>query len=792
MKRLLCLLLSLALLTGCASPAVPTETPDCAESTVPATTGTPAPETAAPAPTEPQADDSETLAILRENFPVIDGSTSLIPLEAGIRSVIFEKSVEEATLDVTHSTTWTSFYNLVDGYADLVFSCPLSDDQRAIARDAGVELELVSVALEGFVFVVNADNPVDSLTQQQLKDIYSGKITNWKQVGGLDEEIIPYQRNTDSGSQNFMAEFMGDTPLMDAPTELRPASMSGLMDVIAVNDNARGAIGYSVYAYAANMYGNGNEIKFIQVDGVAPSKLSFADGSYPLLGKNYAVFRADEPADSPVRALVDWMLTDRGQWAVANAGYVTVRDIGFDYTEETLQKYEGAGSGPAAADPASYEYRVGSIEHFDSGDGIRWENLRDHLMMEPVTLADGTLAYHLNCLADKALQQEINDFIDRQFVWAVEEYPAMAAHVEALNGDSEYGLYSLTPLWPMDSGWREGQTAACYASCTNGYLSVMVALTYSYQVMSGDAYFYRVETATWDLLSGRRLTAEELFCDGVDIDETLNEYLRVASMSVTDEFSGYPDLKRDFAGLTESNWAITPEYIYFDHDNPYFRYGTSFSLENLPDGTLVTEQPRETAHCFDSPDIRELKRFRTAERDFYYAYNADETVQCGYLLESAHPNAKQINDAVKLHLDTYFTDKAIRGYYDSIGLDGGGMELYMLDWNMTNLGGRYLLYRGSAPEYYIPEEDRFEVYPMQMCMIFDLETGMEIQWSDLLLPGWENLPAEDINGLQVIPDYSALTFRYMSLMEDGTLFAGLTDDTGAYYYVTVPTELIRF
>ncbi len=66
--------------------------------------------------------------------------------------------------------------------------------------------------------MVNAKNPVDALSQQQIKDIYSGKITNWKQVGGSDEPIVAYQRNTDSGSQNYMIDFMGETPLMDAPT----------------------------------------------------------------------------------------------------------------------------------------------------------------------------------------------------------------------------------------------------------------------------------------------------------------------------------------------------------------------------------------------------------------------------------------------------------------------------------------------------------------------------------------------------------------------------------------------
>ena len=92
-----------------------------------------------------------------------------------------------------------------------------------------------------------------------------------------------------------MIDFMGETPLMDAPTELRPGSMGGLMDVIAPNDGSLGSIGYSVYAYAADMYGTGDNLKFIKVDGVAPTKETIISGEYPLSSYNYASFRADEP-----------------------------------------------------------------------------------------------------------------------------------------------------------------------------------------------------------------------------------------------------------------------------------------------------------------------------------------------------------------------------------------------------------------------------------------------------------------------------------------------------------------
>ena len=115
---------------------------------------------------------SEQIAFLRENFPRIDGSTSLIPLEAGVRAAIFGKSIEQAEKDVAHTTTWGSFKRLLSGDADMIFSTPISAEQQKMADEAGIKLEQVPVVKEAFVFVVNAKNPVDSLTQQQIKDIY--------------------------------------------------------------------------------------------------------------------------------------------------------------------------------------------------------------------------------------------------------------------------------------------------------------------------------------------------------------------------------------------------------------------------------------------------------------------------------------------------------------------------------------------------------------------------------------------------------------------------------------------
>lgn len=780
MKRSLCILLSLMLalsaFSGCSGDPAETVTP----STAPAVSET-VPTTEPPETLDPALEE------LRNNLPKMDGSTSLIPLEAGIRAALFGISIEEATKDVSHTTSWSSFYNLLDRTVDLVFSVPLSEDQKQLAENSGVAPVAVPIAREGFVFVVNAQNPVDTLTQDQLRDIYSGKITNWSEVGGLDEEIIPYQRNYDSGSQNYMLEFMGDTPLTDAPSELRPASMSGLMDVIAVNDNSRAAIGYSVYAYAADMYGNGNEIKFIKVDGVAPSKATFADGSYPLMGYNYAIYRSEDRQGTYVSQLVDWMLSDEGQRAIAEAGYVTVRDIGYDYTEKTMEKYEGAGLGAAAGEAPSSEYTAIGTAYTEGGDPFSIDGIAPIV----ATLPSGIRTYRIDCLTDKALQQEINDWIDEQMGWAGRERNGLLTRIKQLNGEeTEYPRYMYG--MPFSYNQPEAMDAACFITAKNGLLSVAITLCYTDQAGLLYTRYEHTEAATWDLIEGRRLAPEELFCEGVDIDQVLNAYIREESQLQDVEFGDTPDLLEDFVSLPPDGWHLTHDAIYIDAGGPTFASGYKFDLDGLPEGTLVSEQLRDFTHCIEPGDTRVIRQFRSLDRDLYYEYNSDGLVSCGFLREDANPYAAQINARVMDHLNAHFTREAIERYFTDLGYDGSTVDMWMMDWNTNNWGGRYLVFQGYAPQLYLEESNQFIDYPIKQLFLFDLTTGQEIGWQDLLLPGWQEesslLSIYDDTPLEGI-DPDSLTINSMyPVGTEGIVLCYFDEDC----YLKIPWQYLRF
>ncbi|MCL2052901.1 MAG: substrate-binding domain-containing protein [Oscillospiraceae bacterium] len=265
---------------------------------------------------------ADDYSLTAENFPLIDGSTSTIPLVGGLKAMLFGVPQLEAENTVSHTKTHTAFQNLLDGKCDVIFTVPLSKEQEQEARERGIEIEMLPVAVEGFVFVVNKENPVTALSQEQLRGIYSGEITNWGELGGNDAPIIAYQRNLDSGSQNHMLEFMGVVPLSDPILELVRTGMDSLMDSIAVYDNAVDSIGYSVYSYAGQMYSEVMNVKFIEVDGVPISLDTLADKSYPLLSVTYMMYRKDTPADSPVLRLAEFVQSEEGTAAIRGAGYV--------------------------------------------------------------------------------------------------------------------------------------------------------------------------------------------------------------------------------------------------------------------------------------------------------------------------------------------------------------------------------------------------------------------------------------------------------------------------------------
>ena len=261
---------------------------------------------------------------LAENYPRIDGSTANMPMMAEIRSEFLGEDLTTAENNTKVTTTDYAWRNLIDGNADLLLVYEPSAETKKIIDDSNVKLKITPIGRDALVFIVNDKNPVKNLTTENLKDIYSGKITNWKELGGEDVKIEAYQREFNSGSQTlFLKLLMKDTEPMNPPEKYKIFGMEGLIKEIASYNDSGNAIGFSVYYYAKKMYAVPG-LRLINVDGIEPNDETIASGTYPYLNEYYLVIREDTPADSETMKLYNFITSKAGTQAIKKAGYIPV------------------------------------------------------------------------------------------------------------------------------------------------------------------------------------------------------------------------------------------------------------------------------------------------------------------------------------------------------------------------------------------------------------------------------------------------------------------------------------
>lgn len=265
------------------------------------------------------------LTFIPETYPVVDGSTVTIPLSEMLASKLMDLPIEEARQYIVHNKTHEAYVNLIEKNADIIFVTSPSEEELKLAEKSDIELEVVPIVSEAFVFLTGKDNMITGLSLEEIQKIYTGEITNWNEVGGEDMEIIPYQRPVNSGSQTgFLDLVMGELEPMNPPTDQIIAGMGELIDTVSAYTDAPNGLGYSYYYYTSEMWGN-DRVKLIEIDGTMPDPSTITSGAYPLKTAYYAVIRADEEENSPVRQMVSFLLTEEGQSLVEEAGYVRIK-----------------------------------------------------------------------------------------------------------------------------------------------------------------------------------------------------------------------------------------------------------------------------------------------------------------------------------------------------------------------------------------------------------------------------------------------------------------------------------
>ncbi len=501
-------------------------------------------------PTDEEIARANELAnILKESFPKLNGSTYTIPLEAAIKTAMSDKSRKENEMGIFHSTEDEAFDDLLSEKCDAIFASYLSDRQEMEAAAKNIDLTSEAIAREGIAIVVNSSNPVNNLTSDQLVGIFTGKIKNWKDVGGNDAEIEVYQNSKESETYEYMQDIMLGTLMVEGKTELVPGETDGVNEVEAVYSNSVNAIGYMTYKYPASTYGN--DIKFLKIDDVEPSRATMTANNYPLIYEIYIVYNKAKSNEISSDELAEWLTTYAGQNVVMEAGYIPRINIATKDLE--LNKYNTNGTGKEKKDdtkPGSFMY-VPTSTNYEEKD------------IDGATIA-------LRYLKNEELQTEINQFIRTS-----------TENLQVIEKDYDQFVELLT------NATREGLVVE--TECKNGYLSVQVILAYD---IGNNRYIYDGYSKVYDLVQGKEINFSDMYYKDVNFISIINEQIETIIKERNGINSKAVKEKRKFAGITEDNILYGLDKIAFTKNNPYFEDGVIFNLNTYFENISVIDEER--------------------------------------------------------------------------------------------------------------------------------------------------------------------------------------------------------
>lgn len=249
---------------------------------------------------------------------VMDGSTTVLPFgQAAVEQ--FMKENAGVKFSVSGTGTGNGFKSLADGSAQIANASRfIKDSEIKSCMDKNIYPVPFAVALDCIVPIVHKDNPVKGLSHAQLKDIYSGKVTNWKEVGGADAPIVVVGRDTSSGTYGTWQEMIMDKGEKTRVTpKAQVASSSGAM-LSSVSKN-KNAIGYEGMGYV------NKTVKGLQVDGVSATAATARSGKYPL--SRYLYMFTNGWPKGEVLDFIMYMQSDAGQKIVNGTGFVSLREL---------------------------------------------------------------------------------------------------------------------------------------------------------------------------------------------------------------------------------------------------------------------------------------------------------------------------------------------------------------------------------------------------------------------------------------------------------------------------------
>jgi phosphate transport system substrate-binding protein len=247
----------------------------------------------------------------------LKGSDTMLPLSQK-EAENFMKVNPTQIVTVTGGGSGVGIAALIEGTTDIAqASRKIKFDEKQKLQEAGKTVKEVIAAYDALAVVVNQGNKVTNLTREQLEGIFTGKIKNWKEVGGEDLKIIPYSRETSSGTYEFFKEHV----LKNKNYVNGIMSMPATGAIIQSISQTKGAIGYVGLAYL------NSAVKAIHVSYdkgktyVEPSVANAKNNTYPIVRPLYYYYLTS--VEKKVKSFLDYVLSDAGQKVVSDVGFIT-------------------------------------------------------------------------------------------------------------------------------------------------------------------------------------------------------------------------------------------------------------------------------------------------------------------------------------------------------------------------------------------------------------------------------------------------------------------------------------
>lgn len=255
---------------------------------------------------------------LTANAQRIKGSDTVLPV-AQQTAEQFMKQHPDGRVTVTGGGTGVGISALMDNTTDIAMaSRPIKFSEKMKIKEAGEEVEEVIVAYDALAVVVHPSNPVKQLTRKQLEDIFRGKITNWKQVGGEDRKIVVYSRETSSGTYEFFKESVLKNKNYMAGSLSMPATGAIIQSV----SQTKGAIGYVGLAYVSPRIKT-LSVSYDDTHYATPSVENATNKSYPIVRPLYYYYNVKNK--DQVNPLLQFILSPQGQDIIKKSGYIPVK-----------------------------------------------------------------------------------------------------------------------------------------------------------------------------------------------------------------------------------------------------------------------------------------------------------------------------------------------------------------------------------------------------------------------------------------------------------------------------------